>query len=207
MKHLSAGRKTISFEHRLREARAGSREALGAALEACRPFLLRLADLRLPVSLRPRADPSDLVQDTFIKAVRRFAQFRGSSEAEFRAWLSGILRNEGRNLSRRDGCRRKRHVARDLPLDRHGDTRDWKEELPAAPFLPIDEVLGHEEARALDEALPHLPAMQYATILLHVWGDYPFAEVGAIIDCSPEVARKLFARAVATLTRDLESTN
>jgi DNA-directed RNA polymerase specialized sigma24 family protein len=55
--------------------------------------------------------------------------------------------------------------------------------------------------------LPELPPMQYATILLHVWGDYPFAEVGAIIECSPEAVRKLFARAVATLTRDLEFTN
>src|SRR6516225_563806 len=41
--------------------------------------------------LRSRADPSDLVQETFLAAHRDFAGFRGTTEGEFVCWLRQIL--------------------------------------------------------------------------------------------------------------------
>jgi RNA polymerase sigma-70 factor (ECF subfamily) len=164
---------------------------------------LRLAGLLLAAALRARVDPSDLVQATFVKAVRTFAHFRGTSEKEFRAWLCSILRNKGRDIGRQHACRSKRRVAREVSLDDPGSGHDWKAELPALPALPIDEVLSQEEARVFNAALQQLPPMQYAVILLHVLGDYPFVEVGAIIECPAEAVRKLFTRAVKNLTHDL----
>ena len=55
---------------------------------------------QLPAAAGPLADPaavavqldaSDLVQETFLKAHREFAQFVGSSEPELVAWLRQIL--------------------------------------------------------------------------------------------------------------------
>src|SRR5438105_7704898 len=52
---------------RLAQARAGSREALGQALEACRRYLLRIAEDDLDPALRAKGGASDLVQQTFLE--------------------------------------------------------------------------------------------------------------------------------------------
>jgi RNA polymerase sigma-70 factor (ECF subfamily) len=69
----------------LPEARAGSPEALGRALEGCRLYLLALAERELDAGLRAKGGASDLVQETFLEAQRDFARFRGDSEAELLA--------------------------------------------------------------------------------------------------------------------------
>ena len=63
--------------------------------------LLRIARREVPNALRGKASASDLVQQTFLEAVRDFAQFQGSTVAELRAWLRRILRNNLANLTRR----------------------------------------------------------------------------------------------------------
>ena len=67
-------------------ARNGCREALGRLLHDRRPYLLTVARLRM--RLPPSGlTPADLTQDTFVRAMRGFAQFRGSTKADFLAWL------------------------------------------------------------------------------------------------------------------------
>src|SRR5260370_27853733 len=85
----------------LTSARAGSREALGQALDCCRNYLLKVAQRELDPDLRAKGGASDLVQETFLEAQRDFAQFQGSSEVELRAWLSRLLVNNVCNFSRR----------------------------------------------------------------------------------------------------------
>jgi RNA polymerase sigma-70 factor, ECF subfamily len=57
--------------------------------------LLRLQarQLQLDPRLQRRADWSDLVQETFLKAHENRAQFEGRTEAEMVGWLQGIMRN------------------------------------------------------------------------------------------------------------------
>jgi RNA polymerase sigma-70 factor (ECF subfamily) len=57
--------------------------------------LLRLQarQLQLDPRLQRRADWSDLVQETLLKAHENRAQFEGRTEAEMVGWLQGILRN------------------------------------------------------------------------------------------------------------------
>src|SRR4051794_33330072 len=48
----------------IEEARRGSREALGAVIEAFRSHLVRVAQRELGRDLRAKASPSDVVQET-----------------------------------------------------------------------------------------------------------------------------------------------
>src|SRR5438445_13375943 len=66
----------------LRAARAGDADARGRLLDGYRNYLTLLARLQLGRTLRGKADPADLVQETFLRAHRDFAQFRGATEAE-----------------------------------------------------------------------------------------------------------------------------
>jgi RNA polymerase sigma-70 factor (ECF subfamily) len=66
----------------------------GLDLEQYRPILRMLAGARLDPRLRGKVDPSDLVQDSLLKAHANFQQFRGQTAAELQAWLRRILANE-----------------------------------------------------------------------------------------------------------------
>src|SRR5947209_7804048 len=78
-------------EQLLGQARAGNLAALGQLLELYRSYLSLLARLQLGRRLQQKADPADLVQETFLTAYRHFDQFQGTTEAELAAWLRQIL--------------------------------------------------------------------------------------------------------------------
>jgi RNA polymerase sigma-70 factor (ECF subfamily) len=67
------------------------------ALDGCRSYSHLLAQLNLAPALRSKIDASDVVQQTMLQAHQAFAQFRGKTEEELRAWLRQIL---ARNLNR-----------------------------------------------------------------------------------------------------------
>ena len=92
-------------------ARQGSPEALGEALEACRAYLLVIANRELDPRLNAKGGASDLVQETFLEAQRDLAGFHGSSEAEWRGWLRQMLVHNLANFVRRYRDTDKRKVA------------------------------------------------------------------------------------------------
>src|SRR5205807_3039783 len=85
----------------LAAARGGSREALGQVLEACRGYLLTIAQQELDPGLRAKGGASDLVQDTFLKAQLHFGGFQGTSEAELKGWLRTMILNNVVDFQRR----------------------------------------------------------------------------------------------------------
>src|SRR5215469_16366338 len=96
-------------------ARAGSREALGHVLEACRGYLLLIARQELEPALQAKGGASDLVQQTFLEAQRDFAGFHGTTHEALLAWMRRLLLNNLANF-RRDHRRKKRRVTREVTL-------------------------------------------------------------------------------------------
>jgi DNA-directed RNA polymerase specialized sigma24 family protein len=73
------------------EARAEDGRARGRLLDWYRNYLRLMARSLLEGAMRARLDPSDLIQDTFLKAHGEFEQFAGATEPELVAWLRKIL--------------------------------------------------------------------------------------------------------------------
>src|ERR1700730_6102303 len=84
---------TRDVGQRLAAARAGSPEAMGQVLDACRGYLLSIASQELDPQLQAKGGASDLVQETLLHAVRGFGHFDGATEAELLAWLRRLLLN------------------------------------------------------------------------------------------------------------------
>src|SRR5262245_45101132 len=88
-------------------------------LQPHRDYLALLARAQLDPRWQAKVSPSDLVQQSLLEAHRDADQFRGTTDAELRAWLRRIL---ARNLA---------NVARDLTRQR----RDARAERPLAEAL------------------------------------------------------------------------
>ena len=99
-----------------------------------------------------RDEAEDLVQETYMKALKGFASFQQGTN--FRAWIYRILRNTF--LTSRSGLRERVTV----PID------DEDLELPAASPTPESEVLARADRQLVQNALERLPVPFREIILL-----------------------------------------
>jgi RNA polymerase sigma-70 factor (ECF subfamily) len=208
--NLQQGDKTMSppaaeYGALLTAARAGSREALGKALEACRRYLLLIAEEQLTPELRAKGGASDLVQETFLEAQRDFPQFHGSTQAELLAWLRRVLLNNLGSFTRHFCATDKRAVAREVALPGDGSSADAIGELAAPPPSPCDVAIAREQIEGLRQALVRLPEDYRQVILLRYEGGHSFEEIGRRLGRSPDAARKLWTRAVEHLQDEWET--
>ncbi len=187
----------------LERARSGDEEALGRLLERHRDFLRGVARPLIGRTMRPAADPSDVVQETFLKAHRRFPSFAGTGGPELVAWLRQILartladRVKHDRRDRRDAGRRESLDSIMARPDRHG---------PAAPgSSPSARASRREQATLLAAALARLPVDYREVFLLRNLEHLPFDQVAARLGRSPGAARKLWTRALLALRPLLET--
>jgi RNA polymerase sigma-70 factor (ECF subfamily) len=187
----------------LAAARAGSREALGQALEAYRDYLLAIADRELHADLRAKGGASDLVQDTFLEAQRDFARFRGSTEEELRGWLRALLQHRLANFARQYRQTQKRGLEREVALDACDPSAAGGGVAAPTP-TPSQEVMANEQAEAVRRCLERLPEDYRTVISLRYQEDLSFEEIGRRMQRSAEAARKLWWRAVERLQAEME---
>jgi RNA polymerase sigma-70 factor (ECF subfamily) len=188
----------------LAEARAGSKEALGQALEACRNYLLLVAQQQLDPALQAKGGASDLVQETFLEAQRDFDRFQGQTEAELLAWLRQLLLHNLVNFTRQFRETGKRQIAREVPLEASGAAgrrRHWT--LIVGPS-PSERAMAHEQVEALRCALERLPDDYRRVLTLRYQEERSFEEIGSLMGRSANAARKLFARAVERLQQEMD---
>lgn len=179
------------FERVLSEARGGSQEALGALMESCREYINCIASQRIPRSLQSRVSASSLVQETYLRACRKFSQFRGQSERQLLSWLRTILIRCLLNYIQRDS----------LPTVWTG-----RQEIQIDPqIIGPDQAAEQQEARQqVLAALAQLPWHYRAVIELHQREGFTFAEVGQVLSLSEEATRKVWVRALVRLGQLLQ---
>lgn len=188
----------------LRAARAGSDDALGALLEAFRPYLLLIAGAAGDAIPAAKDAPSDLVASAVRRAVDDFDQFRGESPAELAGWLRGILLHHITDVGRRYRAD-KRHAGREVSLDAGDSTPLLRDRLAAPGPTPDQHLLRQEEAGRVRAALERLPGPYAQVLLLRQRDGLPFEEVGRRLGRSAESARKLLDRALKQFCATLEA--
>jgi RNA polymerase sigma-70 factor (ECF subfamily) len=191
----------VWFDEVLREARNGNREAAGQIIEGIRDYLLLVANRTVKSELRPKAAPSDLVQEACLDGQRDFAQFGGQSHEELRAWMRQILFSRISHAERHYLRTAKRNPRREISLD-----PDRHDESPARDARTGgDARFDPEDFAHLNEILPSLSEVYQQVIRLRNWERLSFDEIGRHMSRSPEAARKLWVRAVARLSRALKA--
>jgi RNA polymerase sigma-70 factor, ECF subfamily len=190
----------------LEAARAGSRDALGEALEACRAYLLAVANRQVDDALRAKGGASDLVQETFLEAQRDFDRFQGNSADELRAWLCRLLVNNAANFARAYRETDKRQVGREVGLPGEAPSDDGRGGgLPGPTPTPSVQAVAKELAQRVEHCLDRLPDDYRQVITLRYREDRPFDEIARLMGRSENAVRKLWFRAIERLQQELDS--
>lgn len=192
-------------ERWLPATRAGSSEALGQMLEACRAYLLLIAGRELDAQVRAKGGASDLIQETLLEAFRDFASFHGGTEQELLAWLRRLLHNNLSNFTRRYLGTAKRGAAAEVPLDTDDSANPAGLKLIGSDSPPSSYTRAKEQAEAVQKALEPLPPEYRQVILLRDQEELPFEEIGRRMDRSSNAAEKLWLRAIQRLQHELET--
>jgi RNA polymerase sigma-70 factor (ECF subfamily) len=192
-------------ERWLAAARAGSREALGEALEAYRAYLLLIAQRELGPELRAKGGASDLVQETFIDAQRLLGTFQGTTDGPWAAWLRELLLNNLADFVRRYRATGMRRVSREMGQPASDSAAERVGEAAADVPSPSVMAMAAEQTAALERALDRLPADYRDLLQLRYQGDLSFEEIGRRLDRSANAARKLWLRALRKLEQEMES--
>ena len=186
------------------DAAAGAIHTPQELVQTCRDYLLLVANRNLDRELQGKLGASDLVQETFVRAQRHFDQFRGRSIEEFLTWLRQILLNHLVDETRRYRDAAKRQICRERPLSQNIDS-NWRGTVVSSDEKsPSSVAIEREEFAALAAAMEGLSAEYREVIQLRTWDRLPFAEVGRRMGRSTEAARKLWARAIVRLERELQ---
>ena len=136
--------------------------------------------------LENHADAADLAQKTFVQAFLHHRTFR--RESSFRTWLFQIGLNLCRNTIRDRG----RQVYEDVD----------EMSLPA-PQDTFAAAAASELKDRLGGAIRSLPERQREALVLRVYHNHAFAEIGAIMSCSEGTAKANYHHAVNKLRRVL----
>ena len=196
------------LEELLALARGGDDAALGQALERFRPYLTVLARVQIGRRLQGKADPADVVQETFLRAVRDVAQFRGTSDRELAGWLRQILASRLADLVRHYCGTQRRDVRLEqaLQVELDQSSQVLERGLVAPLSSPSQQAAGHEQAAWLAQALERLPEDYREVLVLRHLEECAFPEVARRMGRSVEAVKKLWARALARLRRSVGDT-
>ena len=148
------------------------------------------------------AEAEDLVQETFLKAIRGFAGFE--SGTNFRAWIFRILRNT--YLTSKTGLAAQRTTALEEELNRTDASGTVR--YPEAAIdreTPEINLLRLADQNALHAAMEKLPPLLLEVILLCDVEEMKYREIATVLELPIGTVMSRIARAWATLRELLQS--
>ena len=188
----------------LAEAKAG--DQLEPLLNVYGSYLKVLARLQIGAQLQGKLDPSDVVQETFLRAHQTFGNFQGTTEQEFLSWLRKILAHVLAKIVRRYYGTQSRDPRLEHSMDQQVDRSSqalncaFVDNRPS----PSEHVMRREHAVILADALEQLPG-DYRDVLLyrHVQ-ELTFPEIARYMDRSLDSVKNLWARALSRIKSCVE---
>ena len=146
------------------------------SLARYREYLRSLARARVDPPLRVQIDPSDIVQETLLKAHCAIEKFRGRTERQLTAWLKAILTNTLKNALRAFG---RRNVGRDVSLSTalEQSSAQLGDCLAHNERAPEELVFHNEQLQRLAQALAQLPNDQRCVVDMKYLQGWSVAEI------------------------------
>jgi len=137
---------------------------------------------------RSLADAEDVLQEAFVRYWRHQRQLPGDPQA----LLITSIRRVALDHARRESRRLIREEKSGGGLDEHEASFD---KLPGE---------GDERRLEIESAMLRLPAEQREVLVLKIWQEFTFEQIGGILDIPPNTAASRYRYALNALRKELE---
>jgi RNA polymerase sigma-70 factor (ECF subfamily) len=184
-------------------ARQGDSGAINRLLERHRGAVRRLVQIRLDQKIQRRLDVSDVVQDVFIEANRRLADYLRQPKMPFHLWLRHIARDRIIDAHRRHRVSAKRSIDREQPLAVGGEMDRSAVELAAQlcddRLTPAAAATQREMVRRVEQAIAQLNDQDAEIIVMRHYEQLSNQEVAQSLGLTEPAASMRYLRAVRRL--------
>jgi RNA polymerase sigma-70 factor (ECF subfamily) len=193
----------------LQQAARGDPGRFGALLEEYRPRLRRMVALRLDPRLHGRIDPSDVIQETYLEAAARLADYLQKPEMPYFLWLRFLAGQKLVTLHRHHLGTQMRDAGREVSLYR-GRLPEASSAALAAQLLgrearPSEAAIRAEMKIRLQEALNSMAPLDREVLALRHFEQLSLAETAQVLGLTESGACRRHLRALRRLKEILRS--
>jgi RNA polymerase sigma-70 factor (ECF subfamily) len=187
-------------------AESGDMDAWGSLLAQHQQRLLGVISFRLDPRLRGRIDAADVMQEAFVAATARRAEFFGQSAQSLFLWLRWMVGNTLLALHRHHLGTQMRNARRESHLEGVPNPNDLEstraaliEQLSGHGIGPITAARHAEVAARLNEALGQMDPVDREVLALRHYEQLTSAETAEVLGIQERAAAKRYTRALERL--------
>jgi RNA polymerase sigma-70 factor, ECF subfamily len=181
-------------------AQAGDPRAFNRLFARHRPYLRQVVALRLDARLRPRVDPSDVVQETQLEAFRRLPDYLKRRPMPFRLWLRKTAQERLLMAQRRHLTAGRRSLAREVALPEESSLA-LARQFADAGSTPSRQLGRRELVHRVRQALAELADADREVLLMRNLEQLSNAEVAEVLQVDPAAASQRYGRALLRLRK------
>lgn len=176
----------------------GANEPTSETFERHRPALLQWAETQTPAWVRSKIDPTDLVQQTLLEALKGEDKFAGRPDHEVLAYLRRAITNNLIDAARKF-ARNRTDVSAETIAASSARLADW---LAADQTSPSERAQRNERFEQLAAGLARLPDDQRLAIEMRYLQAATVGEIARVLERSEGAVSALLHRAVLALRND-----
>ena len=189
-------------------ATSGDPEALGRLLEQHRSRLCRVIEFRLDRRLRGRVDAADVVQEAYLSATTRFAEYLADRKMPFFVWLRFITVQKLAELHRHHLGTKARDASREVSLFNsplpQATSAVLAAQLLGKQTTPTQAFARAEVKNQLEEALNQMEDIDREIVALRHFEQLTNTETARILGINASAASNRYLRAIKRLRKLLD---
>jgi RNA polymerase sigma-70 factor (ECF subfamily) len=193
----------------LRQAKEGDQPALAELFLRYRERLGKMVRLRLDRRVSGRIDVSDVLQETYLDVVRRFAEYVANPSVPFYLWVRALTGQRLIDLHRHHLGARMRDAGREVSLYcgalPQASTVSLAQNLLAGLTSPTQAAVRAELQVMLQEALNSMDPIDREVVVLRHFEELSNAEAAAVLGIETAAASKRYIRAIRRLKAILDA--
>jgi RNA polymerase sigma-70 factor (ECF subfamily) len=191
----------------LTRAAAGDAESWRLLLAYHHDRLRRMVAVRLDARLQGRVDPSDVLQEVYLEAATRLADYLRRPELPFHLWLRLVAGDRLAKLHRTHLGTQMRSVGREVPLELQ-PAPDVSSVVLAAAFAgsgdrPSEAAARAERQSRLQQILEGMDQIDREVLALRYFEELSLTEAALVMGVSDKAAHKRHVRALSRLRQAL----
>lgn len=168
-----------------------------------RARLRRIVELRLHPRLSGRIDPSDVIQETYLEASKRYTEYRDIADVPVFLWLRFLTLQQLALCHRKHLGTKARDARRDVTL-----FADTSSEAPSAVMArqligsvtdPCDAAMRAERLAKLQSALEQMEPADVKILVLRHFEELTYTEISDLLDITRGGASHRYQRALKRL--------